>query len=83
MPAFAVRFKGMLTKDERERLATAGLEITGSESSKVGGTIGIGRPIYTLTAEAATADDALTRVREAIEPDTANFSDWEVELAAG
>ena len=83
MPAFAVRFKGMLTRDERERLAAAGLEMTGSESSKVGGTIGIGRPIYTVTIEAATADEALARVREAIEPDTANFSDWEVEPASG
>lgn len=81
MPAFAVRFKGMLTKDERERLTAAGLEITGSESSKVGGTIGIGRPIYTVTTEAPTANEALARVREAIEPDAANFSDWEVEPA--
>jgi hypothetical protein len=81
MPTFAVRFKGMLTKDERERLAAAGLEITGSESSMVAGTIGIGRPIYTVTVEAPAADEALARVREAIEPDTANFSDWEVESA--
>ena len=81
MPTFAVRFKGMLTKDERGRLATADLEITGSESSMVAGTIGTGRPIYTVTVEAPSADEALARVREAIEPDTANFSNWEVEAA--
>lgn len=82
MPAFAVRFKGMLTKEERERLAAAGLEITGSESSVVAGTIGTGRPIYTVTVDAPTAEEALARVREAIEPDTANFSSWEVESAS-
>lgn len=81
MPDFIVRFKGVLTKDEQERLAAAGLEITGSESSKVAGTIGTGRPIYTVTVEAPAAVEALARVREAIDPDTANFSDWEVEPA--
>lgn len=81
MPTFAVRFKGMLTKDERGRLVAAGLEITGSKSSKVAGTIGTGRPIYTVTVDAPAADEALARVREAIEPDTANFSSWEVEPA--
>lgn len=80
MPTYAVHFKGML-KDERERLAAAGLEITGSRSSMVAGTIGTGRPIYTVAVEAPGADEALARVREAIEPDTANFSDWEVESA--
>lgn len=59
MPTFAVRFKGMLTKDERERLATAGLEIAGSESSKVAGAIVTGRPIYTVAVEAPAADEAL------------------------
>jgi hypothetical protein len=83
MPTFAVRFKGMLTRDERERLAAAGLEITGSRSSEVGGMIGTGRPIYTVTVEAPAADEALARVREAIEPDTANFSGWEVAPASG
>jgi hypothetical protein len=78
MPTFAVRFKGMLTKDERERLAAAGLEITGSEASMVAGMIGTGRPIYTVTVDAPAADEALAQVREAIEPDTANFTGWEV-----
>lgn len=33
-------------------------------------------PLYTAHAEAASADEALQKVREAIEPDTANFSNW-------
>jgi hypothetical protein len=81
-PVFAVRFKGMLTKEERERLAAAGIELVGSRSSMTAGTaetgtVGTGRPIYTVTLEAATEDEALTSVREAIEPDTSNFSGWE------
>ena len=85
MPTFAVCFKGMLTKDERERLAAAGLEVAGSEPSMrsgfEGGSLGIGRPIYTVTVEAASSEEALARVREAIEPDTANFSNWEARPA--
>jgi hypothetical protein len=82
MPAFAVRFKGMLTRDERQRLAAAGIELAGSRSSMTAGseetgTVAIGRPIYTVTLEAPTELEALSRVREAIEPDTANFSGWE------
>lgn len=86
MPAFAVRFKGMMTRDERERLAAAGIEVTGSRSSMVAGTketgtVGTGRPIYTVTVEAGSEDGALAKVREAIEPDTSNFSGWEAEPA--
>lgn len=82
MSAFAVRFKGMLTKEERERLAAADIEVTGSRSSMVAGTegtgtVGTGRPIYTVTLEAPSADEALATVREAIEPDSSNFSGWE------
>lgn len=82
MPLFAVHFKGMLTKDERERLAAAGIELAGSRSSMTAssretGTVITGRPIYTVTLEAPTDHEALARVREAIEPDTANFSGWE------
>jgi hypothetical protein len=82
MPAFAVRFKGMMTKDERERLTAAGIKVASSRSSMVAGTeetgrVGTGRPIYTVTLEATSEDEALTRVREAIEPDTSNFSGWE------
>lgn len=82
MPAFAVRFKGMLTREERERLTAAGIEVAGSRSSMTAGTeetgtVGTGRPIYTVKLEATSDQEALTRVREAIEPDTSNFSGWE------
>jgi hypothetical protein len=84
MPAFHVRFKGMLTGQERERLTAAGLRLQGSESSLVTGSVetGIvrtGRRIYTVIAEANSPEEALARVRNAIEPDTANFVNWEVE----
>lgn len=86
MPTFAVHFKGMLTGQERERLAAAGIELAGSRASmRAGteetGTIGTGRPIYTAKLEAASAEGALAKVREAIEPDTSNFSGWSVEPA--
>jgi len=86
MPSFHVRFKGMLTGQERERLSAAGIQLEGSRSSMtVGspetGTTPTGRPIYTVTVEAGSAEEALTKVREAIEPDTSNFSGWEVERA--
>jgi hypothetical protein len=82
VPLFAVHFKGMLTKDERGRLAAAGIELAGSRSSMTAGseetgTVITGRPIYTVKLEAPTDREALARVREAIEPDTANFSGWE------
>ena len=82
MPAFAVRFKGMLTRDERERLAAADIELAGSRSSMTAGaeetgTVSTGRPIYTVKLEAPSEGEALARVREAIEPDTSNFSGWE------
>jgi len=86
MSVFAVRFKGMLTKQERERLAAAGIELTGSRSSMTAGTaetgtVGTGRPIYTVKLEAPTEHEALAKVREAIEPDTSNFSGWEASPA--
>jgi hypothetical protein len=82
MPAFAVRFKGLLTKDERERLLAAGIEVASSRSSMTAGTeetgtVGTGRPIYTVRVEAPSEHEALMKVREAIEPDTSNFSGWE------
>jgi hypothetical protein len=81
MPPFAVRFKGMLTKEERQRLTAAGIEITSSEPSMQtgfeGGSLGTSRPIYTAAVEAASEEEALAKVREALEPDTANFSNWE------
>jgi hypothetical protein len=77
MATFAVRFKGMLTKDERERLERAGVTIVGSEPSMRIGLVKTGVPIYTVHAEAASAEEALQKVREALDPDTANFSNWE------
>lgn len=82
MPTFAVRFKGLMTAQERERLAAAGIKLEGSRSSMVAGNpetgiVRTGRPIYTVAVEAASEDEALARVREAIEPDTSNFSGWE------
>jgi len=82
MPVFSVRFKGMLTGDESKRLAAAGIELAGSKASMrvpAGemATISTGRPIYTVKLEASDEQEALARVRAAIEPDTANFSGWE------
>jgi hypothetical protein len=77
MPFFAVRFKGMLTKDERERLKAAGVKIVGHEPSMRIGLVKTGVPIYTVHAEAASEQEAMAKVREALEPDTANFSNWE------
>lgn len=86
MPSFQVRFKGMLTGQERERLTAAGIQLEGSRSSMIAdsletGPVPTGRPIYTVGVEADSAEQALAKVREAIEPDTANFSNWEVEAA--
>lgn len=86
MPAFHVRFKGMLTGQERERLTAAGIRLEGRRSSMmVGdpetGMTPTGRPIYTVSVEATSAEEALQKVRNAIEPDTANFSGWESEPA--
>ncbi|HVD41521.1 MAG TPA: hypothetical protein VNC16_11050 [Solirubrobacterales bacterium] len=82
MPTFAVRFKGFITRQERERLAAAGINLEGSRRSMVvgdpeTGTVDLGRPIYTTTVDASSEDEALAKVREAIEPDTSNFSGWE------
>lgn len=79
MASFSVRFKGMLNKSERERLVAAAILVDSSEPSSVGGIPGAGRPTYIASVEAGSADGALTKVREALEPDTANFSNWEVE----
>jgi hypothetical protein len=77
MPAFAVRFKGMLTKQDREQLKAAGIAIEHKEGSMRIGIVKTGRPIFTVQVEAASEDEALAKVREALEPDTANFSNWE------
>lgn len=81
MASFEVRFKGLLNKSERHRLVAAGILVDSSEPSSVGGIPG--RPIYTASVEAGSADEALTKVRDALEPDTGNFADWDVEPPAG
>lgn len=81
MARYRVRFKGMLNKSERARLAEAGVTFEGSDPTSVGGIPGAGRPIYTVSVEATSAEDALTKVREALDPDTGNFSNWEAEPA--
>jgi hypothetical protein len=78
MASFRVRFKGILNRSERGRLAAAGIALESSEPSSVGGIPGAGRPIYTVSVEADSPERALTLVREALDPDTGNFSDWEV-----
>jgi hypothetical protein len=81
VPAFFVRFKGMLIKQERRRFERAGIEIERKERSLNIGRIATGRPIFTVRVEAASEDEALQTVRAALEPDTANFSNWESEPA--
>lgn len=81
MPTFAVRFKGMLTKDEHERLKRRGITIKSQEPSLQIGGIATGVPIYTVHVEATSEDEALQKVREALDPDTGNFSNWEVQPA--
>jgi hypothetical protein len=75
MPTFRVRFKGILNKDERTRLAEAGITLVDSQPSAMRGIPG--RPIYTVRLEATSEDEALAKVREALDPDTGNFADWE------
>jgi hypothetical protein len=74
VPIFSVRFKGMLTKDERERLERANVVIKGQEPSMKIGLIKTGVPIYTVHVEATSEDEALQAVRAALDPDTGNFS---------
>jgi hypothetical protein len=81
MPAFFVRFKGMLARQERRRLENAGITIERKEKSMQIGIVKTGQPIFTVRVEAASEDEALAKVREALDPDTANFSNWEVEPA--
>lgn len=73
MPSHAVRFKGMLAKAHRERLAAAGFELASSEA---GSQIGLMK-IYTVRVEANSADEAVAKVKEALAPDDVNFSNWE------
>ena len=78
---FVGRFKGMLTRQEREQLEAAGIAIEHKERSMRIGTIKTGVPIFTVRVKATSEDEALAKVREALDPDTANFSNWESERA--
>lgn len=49
MAIHAVRFKGLLFKNQRKRLARAGIEVKSSEPSMRVGLLATGRPIYTVT----------------------------------
>jgi hypothetical protein len=82
VPAFFVRFKGMLNRQEREQLEAAGIEIERKERSLRVGRILTGRPIFTVRVEAVSEDEALQAVRAALDPDTVNFSNWESEPAS-
>jgi hypothetical protein len=73
MASRAVRFKGMLFKEQRERLAAAGIEVVSTEP---GSRIGLMK-IYTVSIEANSAEEAVARVREVLMPDDVNFSNWE------
>ena len=73
----AVRFKGLLSKSQRERLTRAGITVESSQPSMHVGLMATGRPIYTVSLEATSPDEALGKVRQVMEPDTANFSNWE------
>jgi hypothetical protein len=77
VPAFLVRFKGMLTRQERERLEAAGITIESTERSMRIGLVKTGRPIYTVRVEADSEDEAVLAVKAALDPDAANFSCWE------
>ncbi|HEX5983279.1 MAG TPA: hypothetical protein VFY69_03645 [Solirubrobacterales bacterium] len=77
MATHAVRFKGILHKVHFERLEKAGVTIQSKEPSMQLGAIKTGRPIYTVTLEAASPEEALARVRELLMPDTSTFVDWE------
>jgi len=67
----------MLNRDERERLAAGGIALESTEPASIAGIRGAGRPTYVVSVEAESPDEALAKVREALEPDTANFTDWE------
>lgn len=77
MPQFSVRFKGLLMKSQRIRLEAAGIAHQSSEPSMRIAMIKTGPPIHTVAVEAASAEQALATVREALEPDSSTFSNWE------
>ena len=82
MASHRVRFKGMLNRSERERLTASGIALESSEPTSIAGIPGAGRPVYTVSVEAESPEQALTKVREARVPDTGTVSNWETEPAA-
>lgn len=81
MSDYLVRFKGMLTRRDREQLEAAGITIERKEHSIRIDMIKTGVPIFTVRVKATSEDEALAKVREALDPDTANFSNWGVDRA--
>jgi len=81
MPSFAVRFKGMLFKNQRARLSAAGIELVSSEPAMQIGSIKTGEPINTVTLEADSEEQAIATVKQKLSPDDVNFSGWEAESA--
>ncbi|HET8813901.1 MAG TPA: hypothetical protein VFM51_02975 [Solirubrobacterales bacterium] len=77
MPIQTVRFKGLLSKSQRERLTRAGITVESSQPSMQVGLMATGRPIYTVVLEATSPGEALEKVRQVMEPDTATFANWE------
>lgn len=81
MATFAVRFKGLLNKAQLERLGRRGISVEDEEPSLQIGSIKTGVPIYTVHVEAPSDGEAEEQVRAVLEPDTGNFSSWEVQPA--
>lgn len=81
MPAYSVRFKGLLFKAHYERLPKAGIELQSSEPSMDIGGIKTGEPINTALVEANSEEQAVLAVKAALVPDDGNFSDWEAKPA--
>lgn len=81
MPSFAVRFKGLLFKNQRARLSAAGIDLVSSEPAMQIGPIQTGEPINTVTLEADSEENAIATVKGKLTPDDVNFSAWEAESA--
>jgi len=81
MPSFAVRFKGLLFKNQRARLRAAGIDLVSSEPAMQIGPIKTGEPINTVTLESDSEQAAIATVKQKLSPDDVNFSAWEAEPA--
>jgi hypothetical protein len=81
MPTYAVRFKGMLLRTHPEQLRHRGITHRSKEPSMRIGVIKTGRPIHTVVLEADSEEAARAAVKDALEPDSSSFSDWEAKPA--